>query len=110
MASKANQARWSRFPDVGCIACRRDGRRNDQTQVHHLNVGGRAGQKRRGDDFTIPLCAWHHQGQAPVSSMLARSLYGPSLAHESKAFRQRYGTDGELLALTNELIERRHEL
>jgi hypothetical protein len=92
----AHKARWSRFPAIGCLACRKEGLANPNTQVHHLNVGGKAGQKRRGHDFTIPLCPWHHQGHGFGP--------GPSLAKQSKAFRAAYGTDDELLAWTNELI------
>jgi hypothetical protein len=75
-------------------------------EIHHLNLGGRAGQKRRGDEFTIPLCTWHHRGEPfnhfTVTRM--REAFGPSLARTSKAFREAFGTDDELLAKTNDLI------
>jgi hypothetical protein len=102
-----HRSRWLRFHFVGCVACRKDGRVNTGTQVHHLNAGGKAGQKRRGNDFTIPLCPWHHQGVVPWShwtSKEATEWMGPSLAKQSKAFRERYGTDDDLLAYTNALI------
>lgn len=77
-------------------------------QVHHLNLGGKAGQKRRGKKFSIGLCPWHHQGQ-PIMATEAqtRAALGPSLAHESRAFRQEFGTDDALLAEENELIKQR---
>jgi hypothetical protein len=102
----AHRARWSRFPIIGCVACRKDGRHNSGTQVHHLNIGGKAGQKRRGHADTIPLCPWHHQGIANygLNRESMRTLFGPSLATESRAFRDYFGTDDELLSYTNELI------
>ena len=90
-----------------CIACAVFASICGPTEVHHLNLGGRAGQKRRGDQYTIPLGAWHHRGE-PKNGKTAsymRTLYGPSLARESRAFRRCYGTDDELLAKTNELLE-----
>jgi hypothetical protein len=112
VSTATNNARWMRFLMVGCIACRIEGdkrgerRHNAQTQVHHLNKFGRAGQKRRGDDFTIPLCCWHHVSLPPdgKDSKWATENMGPSLAKQSKAFRERYGTDDDLLAYTNRLI------
>jgi hypothetical protein len=102
----AHRSRWSRFSGIGCVACRKDGRFNFNTQTHHLNLGGRAGQKRIGHDATIPLCAWHHTGLPPngKDSKWATQFMGPSLAKSSKAFRERYGTDEELLSLTNDLL------
>ena len=35
----------------------------------------------------------------------ATEVYGPSLALSSKTFHERYGSDEELLAKTNELLE-----
>ena len=106
MPTKGDRERWSRFPDVGCVACRKDGRPNPNTQVHHLNLGGKAGQVRRGHRETIPLCPWHHQTIPPghLTKAHARELLGPSLAEESRAFRARYGTDDELLRWTDELL------
>jgi hypothetical protein len=95
-----HRTRWDRFRFVGCVACRKEGFPNFHYEVHHLNVGGKAGQKRRGHDFTIPLCEWHHRGIGPCDE----DIYGPSLAKQSKAFRARYGTDDDLLAYTNEMI------
>jgi hypothetical protein len=82
---------------MGCIACWSDGGAYVLPEIHHLNLGGRAGQKRRGDEFTIPLCAWHHQGHKP-------ERFGPSLKWNSKAFRAKYGRDDDLLAKVNDLM------
>lgn len=97
---------------LGCICCQMN--LDDESfpgllptflpvEIHHLNGGGHHGQKRRGDDFTIPLCVWHHRGQGVAKTMTA--AHGPSWAKGSKPFRAVYGTDDELLALVNSLIE-----
>jgi hypothetical protein len=98
-----------RVKSLPCIACELLGIHMQPfpTESHHLNLGGRAGQKRRGNDFTIPLCGWHHRGLVSrhVDSNVMAALYGPSLAKQSKAFRTRLGTDDQLLALTNDRLE-----
>jgi hypothetical protein len=102
----ADRRRWSHFPDIGCVTCRLGGKRNRQTEVHHLNKGGMAGRERRGHQETIPLCLWCHRGipPEPFDHAWARLNIGPSLAEGSKPFRARYGTDDELLMLTNKWL------
>lgn len=72
------------------------------TEEHHLLSGGR----RRGDEYSIPACQWHHRAKTlpaiPLQTMTR--LYGPSLAQGSKLFHERYGSDDELLAETNEKL------
>jgi hypothetical protein len=84
----ADQRRIDRFRHIGCIACLIEGdkrgmrRRNTSYDIHHLNEGGKAGQKRRGDAFTIPLCPWHHRGVTEwlwTAKKMAEWM-GPSLA------------------------------
>lgn len=87
-----------------CIACSIEGVPQPfRTESHHLNAGGHAGQKRRGDEYQIPLEAWHHRGQL-LPGMTRDQMthrFGPSLVHDSKQFRFAYGSDDQLLALTN---------
>ena len=87
-----------------CIACELEECAQLQpTEAHHLNLGGKAGQKRRGDDYSIPLCAWHHRSVPPEGMRSGDAVFymGPSLAGSSKRFRELYGTDDELLERTN---------
>jgi hypothetical protein len=105
--TKAQALRFEKLKRLGCIACKKEQTHSPTPDIHHLNLGGRAGQKRRGHDFTIPLCVWHHAGRRfrdDVSPLAFRLIYGPSLAKQSKLFREIYGTDDELLAETNKLI------
>lgn len=98
-------ARSPLVKSLPCIACQHEGvaKQCGVTEEHHLNLGGKAGQKRRGDDYSIPLGSWHHRGVRPfgMSSDAMTALYGPSLALDSKQFRFAYGSDDQLLALTN---------
>lgn len=91
-----------------CIACEKEKMAQpSRTEEHHLNTGGRAGQKRRGDDYSIPLCGWHHRGAISPGRTASWMAYffGPSLARSSKRFRDRYGTDDELLEIVNSRLD-----
>lgn len=99
------ERRFNAIYEIGCICCRMK-RHFRQCQIHHLNLGGKAGQKRRGDLFTIGLCPWHHVGEAEdgVTVGFMRALLGPSLKLESRAFRETFGNDDKLLVHQDELI------
>lgn len=88
--------------EIGCIACRMDGRGYVPCEKNHLLTTGRHGNgKRRGERYTIGLCPYHHRGIGNPA------VFGsPSLAREPRAFRARYGEDGPLLAFQNRLIEK----
>lgn len=91
-----------------CLPCEiEDVQQPFPTEAHHLNFDGKAGQKRRGDEFQIPCCSWHHRALVPyrMSRDAMTHLYGPSLALDSRQFRASYGTDDHLLALTNHKLE-----
>src|SRR5579859_7166575 len=97
-----NQDRYDALIRIGCLCCRIIGEIEcGITEVHHLNAGGHAGQKRLGDDYTIPLGSWHHRGEPPsgYSAMTATARWGPSLARSSKEFRRVFGNDRLLLGL-----------
>lgn len=90
--------RFRRLQELGCIACRKM-RKFSAPDIHHLNLGGHAGQKRRGDAFTIPLCPAHHRGV-----FWREEDHGPSLAIHPGRFRREFGSDDELLAEVNALL------
>ena len=101
------ERRFDAIYQIGCLACRTRGWYGIQCQAHHLNLGGKAGQKRRGNKFVIGLCPWHHVGEIPEGReewwMLGR--FGPSYKLQSRKFRAEFGTDDELLAYQNKLID-----
>ena len=88
------QDRFEALAQMGCIVCRLFHGVRSEANIHHLT-----GLKYRGigmkakDEFTIPLCPTHHQ-------------YGskeyPSVHGYPKLFREKYGTQEELLAIVNE--------
>ncbi len=91
--------------DIGCLACRQDGRPATPGDVHHLLVGGR----RVSHHVSVLLCPWHHRGIPPngLNDRQAERLLGPSLAKSPRAFHARFGSDVELLEMQNRLIEER---
>lgn len=103
--TRAQQARFDAIRECGCIACDMRGL-SRFAEVHHLTIGGRHGQKRRGHDFTVGLCPWHHRGDNSFHDLNPEAIYGPSYALRPKAFRDTFGQDDHLLAYQNTLIER----
>jgi hypothetical protein len=104
--SRTDQARFDAIHRAGCVACRKEGRVTP-AEIHHLTVGGRHGQKRRGHRYTIGLCAFHHRGmpQDGMTRAECEGVIGPSYALTPKRFRECYGSDDELLAYQDRLIE-----
>lgn len=94
---------------IGCIACWKRGIGPTPCDKHHLLTTGLHGNgKRRGERFTIGLCTYHHQGEKAVGTRVAALMrvdHGPSYGDNARDFRAEFGTDDELLAYQNELIE-----
>jgi len=104
----SQQQRMDAIKDIGCVIAQALGLGFVPCEVHHLTVGGKHGQKRRGHDFTIGLNPWSHRGE-PFNGMSAATceqLFGPSYAKQPRRFRQEVGNDDYLLDLQNTLIEK----
>ena len=101
--TKPQLRRFLKLYELGCIACRSFYHVFEPCQIHHILSGG----KRIGHDATIPLCPWHHMGNVirwgSVESM--EGFRGPSMALNKRAFVKTFGTEKELLAMTNLAIE-----
>lgn len=102
--TKAESARFEAIHRTGCVACRKYRGLVAPAEIHHLTCGGRHGQKRRGHQFSIGLCPWHHRGVGVAVELEAR--LGPSYARTPRLFRETFGQDDELLAFQNELLAR----
>lgn len=115
MKPRARHLRFEALRFVGCYCCEANLALGFDAcglpvEVHHLNAGGLHGGKRRGDEFTIPLCSWHHRGvlQSGYCSKEMRQSCGPSWAGGSKPFRSVYGSDESILAQVNERLRILH--
>lgn len=105
--TKAEAERFDRIKEVGCIAAHTLGLGWVYAEIHHLTVGGKHGQKRRGHEFTIGLNPWSHRG-VPFGGLSAAEcyeMYGPSYALEARKFRALFGNDDRLLDYQNRLLE-----
>ena len=101
--TKAQAERFVRIKlDSGCVCCRIRGIGYVQPDIHHLGVG-----RRDGHDATIGLCQWHHRGIPPEgwTPKTYIEFAGPSLARGSKPFHAEFGSDEELLAMQNSILE-----
>ena len=79
---------------IGCIACRKDGRFNPEVSIHHID--GRT--KAEAHWKVLPLCAGHHQDGTGNDKTLIP-------VHPYKArFESRYGTQMELLEEVRQLV------
>jgi Recombination enhancement, RecA-dependent nuclease len=92
--------RFEKLQILGCICCRQLKVNGRSGEVHHLL----SGNKRRGHEYTILLCAYHHRSVTSLPKAKAIEEYGPSLADGSKPFHARFGDDQFLLDKTNELL------
>jgi len=102
-ATKEEIKRMDTISSLGCIACILDGALVvNPGEIHHLIDGG----KRIGHHATVSLCSFHHRGIPPdgMSTNEATEMFGPSLALNGRAFRERYKKDAELLAFQNSLL------
>lgn len=112
--TKAEAARMAAIKEAGCVVANELGifftdengeRQPVPCEIHHLTVGGRHGQKRRGHLFTVGLNPWLHRG-VPFGGMSVVSCqmrFGPSYALEPRRFREEWPDDW-LLELQNQLI------
>lgn len=69
---------------------------------HHM----KSGNVRRGHEFGIGLCVWHHR-KHPWEQWTVRETrawFGPSLMDGGKVFAATYGSDDELLEVQDKLL------
>lgn len=110
--TKAESARIMAAKEGPCIACEVWFRLGNAPHgwspifgcdYHHM----KSGNIRRGHEYGVGLCAWHHRGMPDFDFTVPqmRSLAGPSLMDGSRLFHETYGSDDELIALQNQLLE-----
>ena len=99
--TKEDKRRFSLLSQVGCICCKQFGIHNEWIQAHHIVEGN----KRRGHQFTLPLCTWHHEGVPPegMTREQTEALVGPSLKSK-KRFDEVFEGEMELLEKVNDIL------
>lgn len=107
--TKAEQARLDAIHNMRCIACEvgEIALSCGRTEAHHLVDKGYRSHSG-GHMATIPIGQWHHQG-IPLPGFNEREMafvFGPSRELSKRLFVERFGTDRELLAITNEKLAR----
>jgi len=101
MPTNAEKARMQAIKESGCILCLIVCGKTQAPDVHHLTSAGR----RRGHQFTIGACAFHHRGHLNGQSKQAMmTLLGPSHAWGSKGFAEFFGSDDSLLKIQNLIL------
>lgn len=103
------EAEWiEAVKSAGCLCCIARGFPHDSNgplvEAHHLLSGG----IRRGHLFTVGLCQWHHRGRLIVSGWDHadhRHHLGPSLAEGSVPFHAAFGSDDDLYAAQQRLLD-----
>lgn len=103
-ATIPEKARFAQLQELGCVVCWVYCKVWRAADISHLLDGG----VRVGHEATIPECEWHHRGVLPsgYSEYAARRVLGASRAHGSKPYAEAFGTDAELLEMTNQLVTR----
>ena len=90
--TKAEHAQQDAQRTHGCAMCLLLGMARDAcgaVTVHHRTLGDKHGNVRLGQDATVGLAEWHHQGtlmaRYPTIDAM-REQFGPSLHHHKRAF------------------------
>ena len=91
-STKAEKAYWSKLADLGCIACRKAGIINTHVSIHHCDGRTKPGAHRK----VLPLCYEHHQ---------SGNAYAPSIHPWKRKFEAAFGTQEELMAECEKLVE-----
>ena len=88
--NKADSKRLAAISDMPCIVCTQEGLGDTPAEPHHILQAGR----RRGHQYTLPLCFPHHREGLRTAQVVSRHPY---LAE----FEKRYGTELTLLDIVN---------
>lgn len=110
--NKEERARVDRVKRLGCIPCRIQGIERDDDAVCEVPVAEanhmKSGNLRIGHEATWAGCIWHHKGRLCVTGWTHaqhREVLGPSLAEGAVPFHAHFGTDAELLAEQERLLD-----
>ena len=88
--NKSDTARMQALHDIGCIIAHLDGEEWTPACIHHCTRLGKKHHQR-----TIPLHPRHHDRD---------KVFGESVHNGYKIFKEKYGSEQELLDYTNSII------
>ena len=89
--NRSEKLHWSRLAsEVGCIACRVEGRRNDFISIHHVNGRTKPGAHMQ----VLPLCGAHHQTGGE----------GVAIHHNKARFERNYGSQISLMEMCEQIL------
>ena len=95
--NRSEKFHWSRLAsEVGCIACRVEGRRNDFISIHHVNGRVKPGAHMQ----VLPLCFEHHQGGTQDK---------PSVHPWKARFEADYGSQISLMEMCDRILNNTRE-
>ena len=92
--TKAERDHMAAVAALGCIVCYLFHDVHTPASIHHID-----GKTKEGAHFkVIPLCHLHHNAKVDCDKYTSRHDY-------KKRFEKRYGTEEELMKITNDMIE-----
>ena len=105
--NKSDLSRMAAIKASGCILCLLVTGKTCPCDVHHLTSGSR----RRGHQYTIGACPFHHRGLVPDNhtKQSMSGLVGPSYAWGRRGFQEFFGLDDLLLKIQNLVLEHFNE-
>ena len=109
--TKAESARVVEAKTTACIPCFVWARKGRMPMAHVAVCCDydhkKSGNVRRGHRYGYGACAWHHRQLVPDGWTHARmrAHFGPSLMDGSRLFHNTYGSDDELIALQDQILE-----
>jgi Recombination enhancement, RecA-dependent nuclease len=104
--NKADAKRLEIIHRLPCMACVKEGQAQpNRTEAHHV-VSQSYRKHSGGHQATLPLCSWHHRSEPIMGQSKTEMgfIYGPSLETSKAFFVKRYGTELDLLANIDKVI------
>lgn len=93
VTANAAEAAWMAAVSEFCIVCYQQYGVKGGAEVHHL----KSGDRRMGHLFSIGLCTAHHRGGEGEGRFISRHPW-------KDRFEAAYGTEAELLAATQQIL------
>ena len=104
--NKADELRLQILGHLGCLPCNIDGWPGEPPTVQHVTEGGV--RLKDQHQMTYPSCPWHHLGNTPdgVRGGISdcEDKLGPSFARNKRAFQKRYGSERQLVQMTDAMV------